>query len=224
MFNLNLNNSLIGVMDKFEKSMVKQNDVLHENLRQSFTASKEHNLSNAKPCDSKTALDFSTCLEDVSRISTISCKGPESVTLATSRGSLHKYVTKLHSSGKHWPAMKPLLQERFSECGNSTMAKYKLTTFRQTDLAVHEYILKFSDYIEHAYTLTPTDPASMILASNFIKGIMNPYIKNKLRSCKVSNLQDIFKFSLGEDQKQKFRALDFESKPDMIAHCDIQAI
>ena len=46
---------------------------------------------------------------------------------------------------------------------------------------------------------------------------MNPYIKNKLRSCKISNLQDIFfKFALQEDQKQKTSALDFETKPDTI--------
>ena len=120
--------------------------------------------------------------------------------------------------------MKPLLQERFSERGNSTMAKYKLTLFRQTHLAMHEYISILSDLVEHAYTCTPSHPASMILASNFIEGIMNPYIKNEIRSCKISNLQDIFKFVLEEDQKQKIRALDFETKPDTIAHCDIQVI
>ena len=38
------------------------------------------------------------------------------------------------------------------------MAKHILTTFRQTDLDMHEYISKFSDLVEHAYTLTPTDP------------------------------------------------------------------
>ena len=104
------------------------------------------------------------------------------------------------------------------------MAKHKLTTFRQTDLAMHEYISKFSDLVEHAYTLMPIDPASMILASNVIEGIMNPYIKNKLRPCKISNLQDMFKFALEKDQKQKIRASDFETKPDTIAHCHIQAI
>ena len=104
------------------------------------------------------------------------------------------------------------------------MAKHKLTTFRQTDLDMHEYISKFSDLFEHAYTLTPTYPASMILASNLIEGIMNPYINNELRSCKISSLQEIFKFALEEDQKQKIRALDFEVKPDTIDHCDIQAI
>ena len=53
---------------------------------------------------------------------------------------------------------------------------------------------------------------------------MNPHIKNKLRSCKISTLQDIFRFALDEDLKQKIRPLYFETKPDMIAHCDIQAI
>ena len=204
-FNLSLNNSLIGVLDKFEKSMVQQNNLLHESLRQSVAASKEYYLSNAKPCVWQYCPDFSTWLENVSRISIISCKDPESIALATSRGSLHKYVRQLHSSGKNWPAMKPLLQERFLECGNSTMAKHKLTTFRQMDLAMHEYISKFSDLVEHAYTLTSTDPASMILASNFIEGIMNPYIRNKLKSCQISNLEDIFKFALEVDQKQKIR-------------------
>ena len=86
MFNLSLSNRLIGVLDKFEKSMVQQNNVLHESLRQSVTASKEHYLSKSKPCDGKIALDFSTWLEDVSRISNISYKDPESFALATSRG------------------------------------------------------------------------------------------------------------------------------------------
>ena len=69
---------------------------------------------------------------------------------------------------------------------------------------------QISDFVEHIYTLTLTDPASTILASNFFEGIMNPYIKNKLRYCKISNLQDMFKFAFEEDQKQKIRALDFE--------------
>ena len=117
MFNLSFNNTLIGVLNQVEKSMVQQNNVLHKSLRQSVTASKEHYLSNAKPCAGKMDLDLRIWLEDVSRICTISCKDPESVALATSRGSLHKHVRKLHLLGKHWPAMKPLLQERFSECG-----------------------------------------------------------------------------------------------------------
>ena len=131
MFNLSLNSSLIGILDKFEQSSVQQNNVLHESFRHSVTASKGHCLSDAKLCDGKIALDLSTWLEDVSRISTIFCKDPESIALATSRGLLHKYVRELHSSGKHWPAMKPPIQKRFSDCGNSTMANHKLSIIRQ---------------------------------------------------------------------------------------------
>ena len=51
MFNQSINNTLIGVWDHVAKSMVQQDNVLHESLRQSVTASKEHYLSNAKLCD-----------------------------------------------------------------------------------------------------------------------------------------------------------------------------
>ena len=90
MFNQSINNTLISVKDKVEKSLVLWNNVLHESLRQSVTASKEHYLSSAKPCDGKIAQDLSIWLEDVSRISNISCKDSECVALATSRGSLLK--------------------------------------------------------------------------------------------------------------------------------------
>ena len=48
-------------------------------------------------------------------------------------------MRELHSSGKHWPAMKPLLLESFSECGNSTMAKHKLTTIYDSKDQVSYY-------------------------------------------------------------------------------------
>ena len=59
MFNQSINNTLIGALDQVEKSMVQQDNVLHESLRQSATAPKEHYLSNAKLCDGKIAQDFS---------------------------------------------------------------------------------------------------------------------------------------------------------------------
>ena len=70
-----------------------------------------------------------------------------------------------------------------------------------------EYISKFTDLVEHAHNLQPTNTASTILASKFIEGITNPNITNKLGSYKISNLQDIFIIVLQEDQKQKIRAL-----------------
>ena len=92
MFNQSINDTLTGVLGQVEKSLGHWDNVLHQSLRQSVTASKEHYLSNVKLCDGKIAQDFSIWLEDVSRISNITCKDPESVALATSRKSLHKYV------------------------------------------------------------------------------------------------------------------------------------
>ena len=73
----------------------------------------------------------------------------------------------------------------------------------------------------------PTDTTSAILASNFIDGIQNPYIKNKLRSYTIQNLSELYGFALKEDQKQKIRELDFgtnSSQQQTIAHCDINAM
>ena len=50
---------------------------------------------------------------------------------------------------------------------------------------MHEYITKSGDIAEHAYSIKPTDSASQILASNFIEGVQNPHVKNKLGSYQV---------------------------------------
>ena len=71
------------------------------------------------------------------------------------------------------------------------------------------------------------DTTSAILASNFINGIQNPYIKNKLRSYTTQNLSELYSFALKEDQKQKIRELAFgtnSSQQQTIAYCDINAI
>ena len=86
------------------------------------------------------------------------------------------------------------------------MVKHKLT---QPELPMHEYITKFGDMAEHAYSIMATDSPNVILASNFIKGVQNPHVKNKLRSYQVMNLKDIFNHAIQEDQKQKIKALDF---------------
>ena len=89
------------------------------------------------------------------------------------------------------------------------MAKHKLTQFKQHDLPIHEYITKFGDMAEHAYSIKPTDGASPILASNVIEGVQNPHVKNKLRSYQIKNLKKIFGHAIHKGQKQKIRALDF---------------
>ena len=43
---------------------------------------------------------------------------------------------------------------------------------------MYEYIAKFSDMVEHAYSIKATDSASVILASNFIEGVQKPHVKN----------------------------------------------
>ena len=131
------------------------------------------------------------------------------VALAISRGNLHKYISELVSSGLSWSPIKVHLQERFSECSSVTMAKHKLTQLKQSELLMHEYIAKFGDMAEDLYSIKATDSASAILTSNFIEGIQNPHIKNKLRSYHVKNLKDIFGHAIQEDQKQKIRVLDF---------------
>ena len=54
---------------------------------------------------------------------------------------------------------------------------------------------------------------------------MSPHIRNMLRSCKAQGLKDVFSQAILEDQRQKLRALDFETpRADSIAHCEINAI
>ena len=125
------------------------------------------------------------------------------VALAISRGNLHKYISKLVSSGLSWLPIKAHLQERFSECSSVTMAKHKLTQLKQSELPMHGYITKFGDLAEHAYNIKATNDASAILASNFIEDVQNPHIKNKLRSYQVKNLKDIFGHAIQEDHNRR---------------------
>ena len=220
--------SLVEIMDVLNRPMTNQYATLQETLRQSQSASKEHFLSNAKPCDGKYLGEFSIWLDEVSRLATICNKKPIGVALAISKGNLHKYISMLVSSGLSSLPIKAHLQERFLECSNTTMAKHKLTQLKQAELPMHEYIAKFSDMAEHAYSIKATDSASVILASNFIKGVPNPHIKNKLRSYQIKNLKDVFGHTIQEDQKQKIRVLDFgvatHSETTTKAICSINAI
>ena len=105
------------------------------------------------------------------------------------------------------------------------MARHRLQHLKQNDMPMHEYISKFANHVEHAYGLSSTEHSSFILASTFTEGILNPHIRNKLRSCKAQSLQDVFSQAILEDQKQKLRALDFETpRADSIAHCEVNAI
>ena len=213
-------------MDVLNRSMTNQYTFLQETLRQLQSTSKEHYLSNAQSCDGKKPKEFGMWLDEVSRLGIICDKNPMEVALAISKGTLHKYINGLVSSGMSWLPIKAQLQERFSECGSATMAKHKLTQLKQSELPMHEYIATFGDMLEHAYSIKPTNGASIILASTFIEGVQNPHVKNKLTSYQIKNMKDIFGHTIHEDQKQKIRVLDFgESfKPDPLLNCSINAI
>ena len=146
--------------------------------------------------------------------------------LAPSTGHLHKYSSELMGLGFDWKVIKSKTEERFSEFGSSIVAQNKLTSFTQNTMAMYEHISEFTSIMEHAHSIKPTDTTSAILASNFIDGIQNPYIKNKLRSYTTQNLSELYGFALKEDQKQKIREPDFgtnSSQQQTIAHCDINA-
>ena len=161
-------------------------------------------------------------------VATICDKNPMEVALAISKGTLHKHINKLVSSGLSWLPIKAQLQERFSECGSATMAKHKLTQLKQSELPMHEYIAKFGYMVEDVYWIKATDSASVILASNFIDSVQNPHVKNKLTSYQVKNLKDIFGQTIQEDQKQKIMALNFgvasHSETTTTTNCSINAI
>ena len=79
-------------------------------------------------------------------------------------------------------------------------------------MAIHEYNEEYIKLLEHAYSLQPTDSATITLISSYIQSITNSYVRNKLTTARVSTLKVIFTFALEEDQNQKMRALDFEKK------------
>ena len=218
--------SLVEVMDVLNRSMTSQYAILQETLRQLQSASKEHYLINVQSCDGKNPQEFGMWLDKVSWLATICNNNPMEVALAISRGNLHKYINKLVLSGLSWSPIKAHIQERFSECRSVTMAKNKLTQLKQSELPMHEYIAKFGDMAEHAYSIKATDSASTILASSFIEGVQNPHVKNRLRSYQVKNLKDISDHGIQEDQKQMIRVLDFglDPKLETMPKCSINAI
>ena len=79
---------------------------------------------------------------------------------------------------------------------------------------MHEYISNFTDLLEHANNMQPTDPATKLLATIFIDGIdeFNKFIRNKLREKTGTNLEWYFTESQRLQHKQEIRAIDY--KPD----------
>ena len=89
-----MNESLLQGLGMMHKSITAQCSVLQDQMRQSRSASKEHHLSNAQPCDGKVSKEFGTWLDDVSRLAAISGKDQAVVAMAISRGP---YISTLMS-------------------------------------------------------------------------------------------------------------------------------
>ena len=137
-------------------------------------------MSSAKTYDGNDPKEFNNWVDNVNRLSRISGKNQLDVAIATSIGQLYKYISELVGSGLNCDMIKTMIQERFSECDSLIIARNKLTSLTQKTMPMHEYISEFSTLMEHVHCIEPTDPKSKILALNFIDGIQNPYIKNKL--------------------------------------------
>ena len=73
-------------------------------------------------------------------------------------------------------------------------------------MAMHEYISEFTDLVEHAHQIKPSDSGSHLLDTQFIQGISNLYIKSRLRffinQNQLHNLSELFGFALQENKKQ----------------------
>ena len=133
--------------------------------------------------------------------------------VATSFGSLHKYICELTGKKDPWEIIEGKIQERFSEFGSPVKAQSKLCNFTQSSMTMHEYISEFTRLVGNAYKIKPTDIGSHLLATQFIQGIPSLHIKNKLRflmsKSEIRTLSDLFASALQEDQKQKIREIDF---------------
>ena len=94
-----LDDSLVQMVDKFEKSILIQNSAVVQSLQQNKASSKGHYISSAKTYDGKDPKEFNTWLDSVNRLSRISDKELIEVAVATSTGQLHKHISELTSLG-----------------------------------------------------------------------------------------------------------------------------
>lgn len=193
---------------------------------------KQQLLLQAKAYDGKDPKELYTWLDEISRLSSQNGYTQIEVATQTSRGSVHRYVTDLAKQNLGWDRIKTLLRERYSDCSSSAAAQNKLALLKQNSRPMHEYISHFTDLLEHAHNMKPSDLPTKLLANQFIEGIdeENKYIRNKLREKSGTNLEWYFKEAMQLQHKQEIRAIDFkretETKVNQIgqATTDINAI
>ena len=175
---------------------------------------KQQLLIQAKAYDGKDPHGIFDWLDEINRLSSQNGYTQLEVAIQTSRGSVHRYLQELQQQGLEWDKIKFKLRERYSDCSSSAAAQNKLALLKQNGRPMHEYISNFTDLLEHAYNMQPSDPATKLLATMFIDGIddSNKFIRNKLREKTGTNLEWYFTESLHLQHKQEIRAIDY--KPD----------
>ena len=113
------NETVISLLSSTIEHTLKQNTALH----------KEHYISSAKTYDGKDPKEFNKWLDNVDRISRILNRDHLDIAISTSIGQPYKYISELTDSGLNWDMIKSLIQERFSECGSSIIARKQTHIF-----------------------------------------------------------------------------------------------
>ena len=189
-------------------SLIEQ---LSTSLNNQTLVNTQHYLNMAPSYDGKDPKQFYTWLDEISRLSSQYNLPEIKVAENTSRGSVHRYINEMGRQNMHWDLIKIKLRERFSDCSSSAAAQNKLSSLKQDSKSMHEYITHFTDLLEHAHGVNPSNPSTKLLANQFIEGIddSNKYIKNKLREKCGTNLDYYFQEAMNLQHKQEIRAIDF---------------
>ena len=201
---------------------------LNQSVSQQTWLNTQHYLNMAPSYDGKDPKQFYIWLDEVSRLATKYNMPHKQVAKMTSRGSVHRYITEMHSQNLDWQAVKIKPRERFSDCTSNAAAQNKLSSLKQNGKSIHEYIAEFSDLMEHAHNVKPIDPATKLLANQFTEDIddCHKYTKNKLREKSGTHLDYYFQEAMRLQHKQETRAIDFGSERNtQVFECsDVNAI
>ena len=184
---------------------------LSNSIKQNAILIAQHYLSMAPSYDGKDPKQLNLWFDEVSRLAHHYNMPYSGVASVTSRGSIHRCVKELISQNSTWDEIKVKLCEKFSECTSTATAQNKLSCPKQGDGSIYEYIIKFTDLLEYAYNVKPSDTSNRLLRNQIIEGIndSNKYTKNKPRE-KVCNCLDYyFKVAVDLQHKQEIRSIDF---------------
>ena len=110
--NLDPNSSAVyTTVNRIENFISGTNSTLERTLHLSTTAAREHYISNTTTYDGKDSKLFQNWLDDVSRLSSLSCKTCNEVAVAISKDPLLKYTQELVNLGNPWDTVKIKLRD-----------------------------------------------------------------------------------------------------------------